>query len=300
MRGAIMNDRNLLGLWIRRFLLEHMVTERNLSLNTQACYRDTVTLLLPCAGKLGGHAIDKMTVEDLSPAIVRRFLDYVELDRHCSGATRNLRLSAIHSLARFIGMHSPVHLSWCSEVRSIPFKKTTKTLVGYLDKPEMDALLASPNRRTAMGARDYALLLFLYNSGARADEVAKLVVGHLRLAEPASVRILGKGNKMRVCPLWPTTSSVLTRLVAGRTMSDAVFLGRTNQPMTRFGIHRVVTQCAERVSKSLATMKDKRISPHTIRHTTAAHLLRAGVDINTIRTCARKSPRLNSRPQCAT
>src|SRR3546814_12420837 len=77
-----------------------------------------------------------MTVEDLSPAIVRRFLDYVELDRHCSGATRNLRLSAIHSLARFIGMHSPVHLSWCSEVRSIPFKKTTKTLVGYLDKPE--------------------------------------------------------------------------------------------------------------------------------------------------------------------
>src|SRR3546814_4278691 len=104
----------------------------------------------------------KMTVEDLSPAIVRRFLDYVELDRHCIGATRNLRLSESHSLARFIGIHSPVHLSWCSEVRSIPFKKTTKTLVGYLDKPEMDALLASPNRRTAMGARDYALLLFLY------------------------------------------------------------------------------------------------------------------------------------------
>src|SRR3546814_8441556 len=82
-----------------------------------------------CSSELGGHAIDKMTVEDLSPAIVRRFLYYVELDRHCSGATRNLRLSAIHSLARFIGMHSPVHLSWCSEVRSIPFKKTTKTLV---------------------------------------------------------------------------------------------------------------------------------------------------------------------------
>src|SRR3546814_69240 len=217
------------------------------------------------------------------PAFCVRFRGYFEFDWNCSGATRNRRLSEIHSLARFIGMHSPVHLSWCSEVRSIPFKKTTKTLVGYLDKPEMDALLASPNRRTAMGARDYALLLFLYNSGARADEVAKLVVGHLRLAEPASVRILGKGNKMRVCPLWPTTSSVLTRLVAGRTMSDAVFLGRTNQPMTRFGIHRVVTQCAERVSKSLATMKDKRISPHTIRHTTAAHLLRAGVDINTIR-----------------
>src|SRR3546814_12387028 len=113
-----------------------------------------------------------MTVEDLSPAIVRRFLDYVELDRHCSGATRNLRLSAIHSLARFIGMHSPVHLSWCSEVRSIPFKKTTKTLVGDLAKPAMDALLASPNRRPARGARDYDLLLFLCKREARVGEVA--------------------------------------------------------------------------------------------------------------------------------
>src|SRR3546814_20434511 len=130
-----------------------------------------------------------MTVEDLSPAIVRRFLDYVELDRHCSGATRNLRLSAIHSLARSIGMHSPVHLSWCSEVRSIPFKKTTKTLVASLDKPEMAPLLASPNSRNAMEARDHALLLFLYNMEARAEEGAQLSFGITRLAEPPSVHI---------------------------------------------------------------------------------------------------------------
>lgn len=278
-----MNDRNLLGPWIRRFLLEHMVAERNFSLNTQASYRDTLTLLLPFSAKIGGFAIDRMTVEDISPAVVRRFLDHVEYDRHCSGATRNLRLSAIHSLARFIGMHSPVHLSWCGEVRSIPLKKTAKTLVGYLEKPEMDALLASPDRRTAMGARDYALLLFLYNSGARADEAAKLTIGRLRLGEPASVRILGKGNKTRVCPLWPATSSVLTRLVAGRNANDTVFLGRTNQPMTRFGVHRIVTQYGELAAKSLVTMKGKRISPHSVRHTTAVHLLRAGVDINTIR-----------------
>lgn len=278
-----MNDRNLLGPWIRRFLLEHMMAERNFSLNTQASYRDTLTLLLPFAAKLGGLAIDRMTVDDLSPAIVRRFLDHVEHDRHCGGATRNLRLSAIHSLARFIGMHSPVHLSWCSDVRSIPFKKTAKTLIGYLEKSEMDALLAAPDRRTAMGARDYALLLFLYNSGARADEVAKLTIGRLRLTEPASVRILGKGNKTRVCPLWPATSSLLTRLVTGRNANDTVFLGRTNQPMTRFGIHRIVTHYGELASKSLLTMKDKRISPHSVRHTTAVHLLRAGVDINTIR-----------------
>jgi site-specific recombinase XerD len=278
-----MNDRNLLSPWIRRFLLEHMVAERNFSINTQASYRDTLTLLLPFAAKIGGFAIDRMTVEDISPAIVRRFLDHVEHDRHCSGATRNLRLSAIHSLARFIGMHSPVHLSWCSEVRSIPFKKTPQTLVGYLEKSEMGALLAAPDRRTGMGARDYALLLFLYNSGARADEAAKLTIGRLRLGEPASVRIFGKGNKTRVCPLWPATSSVLTRLVTGRNASDTVFLGRTGQPLTRFGIHRIVTQYGELAAQSHPGMKEKRISPHSIRHTTAVHLLRAGVDINTIR-----------------
>lgn len=278
-----MNDRNLLGPWIRRFLLEHMVAERNFSLNTQASYRDTLTLLLPFVAKIGGLAIDRMIVEDISPAILRRFLDHLENDRHCGCATRNLRLSAIHSLARFIGMHSPVHLSWCSEVRSIPFKKTAKTMVGYLEKLEMDALLAAPDRRTVMGARDYALLLFLYNSGARADEVAKLTIGRLRLGEPASVRILGKGNKTRVCPLWPATSSVLTRLVAGRNANDTVFLGRTSQPMTRFGIHRIVTQYGELAAKSIPSMSDKRISPHLVRHTTAVHLLRSGVDINTIR-----------------
>lgn len=278
-----MKDKNLLGPWIRRFLLEHMVAERNLSLNTQASYRDTLTLLLPFVSKHCGIVIDRMMVEDLSPAMVRQFLNYIEGDRHCGGATRNLRLSAIHSLARFIGMRSPVHLAWCNEVRSISFKKTAKTLIGYLEKHEMDVILAQPNRKTKMGARDYALLLFLYNSGARADEAAKLTIGRLQLGDPASVRILGKGNKERICPLWPETSTVLKRLIAGRNAHDTVFLGRTNQPMTRFGIHRIVTQCAATASKAVPTILAKRISPHSIRHTTAVHLLRSGVDINTIR-----------------
>src|SRR5262245_62543503 len=108
-----MTKKSLLGSWVRRFLLEHVVAERNLSRNTQASYRDTLTLLLPFASARSGHPIDRMTVEDLSPAIVRQFLDHLERERHCSGATRNQRLSTIHSLARFIGMRSPVHLSWC-------------------------------------------------------------------------------------------------------------------------------------------------------------------------------------------
>jgi integrase/recombinase XerD len=278
-----MIDKNLLGTWIRRFLLEYLVGERNLSRNTQASYRDTLTLLLPFASKRTGVAIDKMTVTDLSPSVVRQFLDYLERERRCTGVTRNQRLGTIHSLARFIGMRSPVHLSWCTEVRLVPFKKTDKTLITYLEKPEMDALLRQPDRHTVLGLRDYCLLLFLYNSGARADEAARLTIDHLRLDDPPSVRIRGKGNKIRMCPLWPMMMPLLEKLINGRGTDQVVFLGRANKPMTRFGIHRLVTHYAEMASDEMPSIQAKRVSPHNIRHTTAVHMLRSGVDINTIR-----------------
>jgi len=278
-----MKDECLLGPWVRRFLLEHLVTERNLSRNTQASYRDTLALLLPFASGQGGGAIDRMTVESLTPAVVRKFLDHLERDRQCSEVTRNQRLATIHSLARFIGMRSPVHVAWCAEIRAVPFKKTVKTVIGYLEKAEMDALLNQPDQNTSLGARDHVLLLFLYNSGARADEAAKLTVGNLQLVAPPSVRLHGKGNKFRNCPLWPTTAASLSRLVSNRNKTDAVFLNRVKKPLTRFGIHRVVTHYADMASKSMPSLDAKRVSPHTIRHTTAVHLLRAGVDINTIR-----------------
>lgn len=278
-----MKDETLLGPWVRRFLLEHLVAERNLTVNTQASYRDSLMLLLPFASKHSGCAIDRMEVEDITPAIIREFLDHLERDRQCSGVTRNQRLATIRSLARFIGMRSPVHVAWCGQIRAMPFKKTAQTMIGYLEKPEMDALLAQPDRCTPLGVRDHALLLFLYNSGARADEAAKLIVNDLQLGPPSSVRLHGKGNKLRSCPLWPATATSLARLTSGRAKNEPVFLNRVNQPLTRFGIHRLVTHYAELASKMVASMATKRISPHTIRHTTAVHLLRAGVDINTIR-----------------
>ena len=137
-----MKDETLLGPWVRRFLLEHLVAERNLARNTQVSYRDTLALLLPFASKNQGHAIDRMSVEDLTPSVVRKFLDHLEHDRHCSGATRNQRLATIRSLARFIGMRSPVHVAWCADIRATPFKKTAKAGVGYLRKAKTDALLA--------------------------------------------------------------------------------------------------------------------------------------------------------------
>ena len=278
-----MRNHSLLGPWVRRFLLEYLVAERNLARNSQASYRDTLTLLLPFISSQAAVPIERLAVHDVSPDRVRGFLDHIERERGCGVVTRNQRLSTIHSLARFIGMRSPEHLDWCSQVRSVPFKKAVKTVIGYLDKPEVEALLRAPDRRTPLGSRDHALLLFLYNSGARADEAASLRVSNLQLGTSASVRILGKGAKWRVCPLWPVTVAALRPFVVAKGADDQVFCGRTGEPLTRFGVHRIVVACATAAAQVVESMQTKRISPHTMRHTTAVHLLRAGVDINTIR-----------------
>jgi len=271
-----------LGVWIRRFLLEHLVAERNLARNTQRSYRDTLVLLIPFVAAKLGKPLDRLTPIDLSPDIVRLFLAHLEESRQCSIATRNQRLATLHALARFVGERSPEHIVWCGQMRAIPFKKTTKVVIPYLDKPEMDALLAAPDRETSQGRRDYALLLFLYNSGARADEAAQLVIRDLHAAT-LFVRIIGKGNKERQCPLWQATGEVLSSLIANRSSEQRVFLNRSAHPITRFGIYAMVERYAKKVGAKMPSLANKRVSPHTIRHSTACHLLRAGVDINTIR-----------------
>lgn len=278
-----MINKILVAGWVRRFLLEHLVGERNLSRNTQASYRDALALLLPFAAKQLRRPIDRLAVKDFSAEVVRLFLAHVEKERHCSVTTRNHRLAAIHALARFIGAHSPEHLDWCAQLAAIPFKKATKGTLPYLDKPEMDALLSAPDRRSRQGDREHALLLFLYNSGARADETARLAVADLDLGPSPAVRIMGKGGKVRLCPLWASTASALAALIAGRAVQDRVFLNRRGHPITRFGIYVLVRRCAQRAARQAPSMSPKRVSPHVIRHTTAVHLLRAGVDINTIR-----------------
>jgi len=213
---------------------------------------------------------------------------HIEEGRKCSVATRNQRLAALRTLAAFIGERSPEHLFWCAQIRSIPFKKSGHRPVGYLEKDEIDALLAVPDRTSRLGSRDYAMLLLLYNTGARADEAAQLTVGDLRLhgqqeKSQSFVQLRGKGNKIRFCPLWASTTAVLKELVAGRADEERVFLGRSARAMTRFGVHDIVTRYAKLARGNRASLRHKRIGPHTIRHTTATHLLRAGVDINTIR-----------------
>ena len=228
-----MRDHSLLGPWIRRFLLEYLVAERNLARNTQFSYRDTLTLLLPFVSGQVAAPIERLAVHDVSADRVRAFLNYIERERGCGVVTRNQRLGAIHSLARFVGLRSPEHLDWCSQVRSIPFKKATKTVIGYLDKPEVEALLRAPDRRTSLGARDHALLLLLYNSGARAAEAASLRVSNLQLGTSPSVPILGKGNKWRVCPLWPITVAALRPLVTEQPSRAPTIRCSADEPVSR-------------------------------------------------------------------
>lgn len=278
-----MIDNQLLGPWIRRFLMEHLIGERNLTRATQANYRDALALLMPFAAEKTGRAIDRLSIEQLSPELVRRFLLHLEKERGSSIATRNQRLAAIHSLAKFIGTRSPEHLAWCGQIRATPFKKAPRPSIPYLEKDEFDALLAAPDLQTTLGRRDHAILLFLYNTGARADETARAAISDLIRGSSPAVKIFGKGGKTRHCPLWDSTLDALKPLILDRPASEPLFLNRQGKQITRFGIFELVKRYAAAAGSRMAGLRLKRVSPHTIRHTTAVHLLRAGVDINTIR-----------------
>lgn len=279
--------------WLRRFLEEHIVTERNLSKNTRKSYRDTFKQLLVFVSDRLKIRADKLLISHLSGDIVKSYLNHIEEYRKCTTKTRNQRLAAIHTYAIYVSANCPEYLEWCRLLSNIPVKREKtdaeegflKPQVSYLEKEEMDALLKAPDKGTAQGYRDYALLLFMYNSGTRATEAATLIIGDLMInrTEIPQVIILGKGGKKRNCPLWESTIKTLDKLIKGRKDHEYVFLNRFNRPITRSGIYDIVAKYAAIASEQYPAMLKKRISPHTIRHTTASHLLEAGVDINTIR-----------------
>ena len=174
-------DDRALAPWIKRFLLEYLPGDRNFARNTQQSYRDALRLLVVFASTTLHRKPDELLVEDIGADLLRKFMRHLEETRKCSTSTRNQRLAGVHTLARFIAERSPEHLCWCAHIRTVPFKKAMRRPVGYLEKNEIDALLDAPDRTTWLGYRDHTLLLFMYNAGARADEVARLTVAELRL-----------------------------------------------------------------------------------------------------------------------
>jgi len=282
-----LQDQSYAGYWIRRFLCEYLVTVKNMSQNTQRSYRDTFRLLLAKTSKTMKKSVDSITIEDLSPEVIKSFLNYLEVERGCTIRTRNQRLAAVYALAKYVAIKSPEHVEWCRMIRTVPIKKSAKKQVTYLEKQEMQLLLDAPDKRTEQGWRDYVLLLYLYNTGARAEEAASLCVNDISKQKSRNglsiVTITGKGQKTRRCPLWKKTGDAINILVKGKSGNEPVFLNRLGQQMTRFGVYEMVRRYAETLEQEHPELKLKRISPHTIRHTTATHLLQSGVDINTIR-----------------
>jgi integrase/recombinase XerD len=285
-------DKEWVGYWLKRYLQEYMPIIRNYSRNTITSYRDAIHQLMEYI-ILKGKSLDTLTIEDLSETLITDFLLHLEIDKHCSIRTRNQRLAAIHSFAEFVATSDSQYIYWLHKLKSIPLKRGISKegrgkvvpKVIYLEKNEIKALLSAPDKKTQQGARDYALMMFLYNSGARASEAANLTIKNLEIEAPGQlprVTINGKGSKIRVCPLWDSTVSLLLPFI-NRPKTENVFLNRFGAPITRFGIYEMVNRYAEIASKETKSLIEKKISPHTIRHSTASHLLEAGVDINTIR-----------------
>jgi len=273
-----MTESHPIGSYVRRFLLEYVVSDRCLSRNTQKSYRDTIRLLLQFLSQFYSCDATQLTVEQVTADAVRSFLTHRQKKNGNSAATRNQRLATIHSLIRFAARQTPELLELATQVQNIPLRRVAQKPMPYLEKEEIDTLLATPDRQCSLGRRDYAILLFLYNTGARAQEVADALVRDLSLDSSAPcVRIRGKGNKTRLCPLWPHTAKTL------RTMLGERVEGFPDEPITRYGIHTLVERTVARAVQVLPSLRTKRVSPHTIRHTSAVHLLRSGVDINTIR-----------------
>jgi len=244
-------------------------------------------LLLLFAAVRSGHKVANLVLDDISRKTVLAFLDHLEKARRNSASTRNARLAAIHSFYRFTSEEEPSSLDVCRQVLTIPYKRTPCRTVTCLDREEVEHILRLIDRRDAVGRRDAALLHFMYNTGARAQETADIRLPALRLNAPAQVRILGKGRKERLCPLWSETTALIHDTLRDRKLTGQedvhLFLSAAGRPLTRFGIRYIVRSRVGSATKSQLSLARKRITPHTMRHTTALHLLQSGVELNVVR-----------------
>src|SRR5207237_3470210 len=264
-----MANSHLIGPLVRRFLLEEVGVDRNLSINTQRSYRDALRLLFHFLAERYATEPTQVTVEHLTVDVIKHFLTYLEEERGNTIATRNLRLTALHSFFRFVSRQMPELIEHATQIHNIPLRRTLQPTVTYLEQAEIDAVLATPDRTAFQGQRDDALLLFLYNTGARATEAARITVGTLQLdSAPAAVRFLGKGRKVRLCPLWSHTVEVLRGLLgsrlAGRDDMPA-FLNLRRQRITRFGIHTLVERPVAKAANTTTSLRPKKVSRQKIR-----------------------------------
>lgn len=276
----------LVGPLLQVFFLDHLTRQKRASQRTIQSYRDTFRLLLQFRHTTTGKEPATLVMTDLDAPAVLQFLEHLEAERQNQAQSRNVRLAAIRSFARMVALHDPASVGLVSRILAIPVKRTDKRLVGYLTRPEMDALLAVHDLRRWTGRRDHALLLTLYNTGARVSEMTTLQRSHLTFGIKSFVQFLGKGRKERAVPLWPTTSRTLQawfkELDADPRHGPMAFPSARGKPLTRDGVHYLLEECVARAVPQCPSLATKRISPHVVRHSVAMHMLQAGVDLSVI------------------
>jgi integrase/recombinase XerD len=281
------NSKQLLK-YVQAFFQQYLSAHRNLSPNTVLSYRDTLKLFLAFVMKQTGKHATNLALEDLQAEVILAFLDDIELTRHNSVASRNLRLAALRTFFRYLVTQDPLHAGQYQRIVAIPLKKRSRQVMEYLEISEVKALLETIDCKSASGRRDYVLLSLLYNTGARVQEICDLRVADLRLDTSPVVTITGKGRKTRHVPLWPETAGLLHNYIKERGISDCsqmkLFVNARGEPLTRFGIRHIIQEKVKQASEKCRSLTYKRISPHTFRHATAMHMLQSGVDLAVIKS----------------
>lgn len=277
---------NALARALRGFFADHLPRVRGTSPHTVLSYRDSLALLLRFVAARLGRSVAHLDLEDLGAQAVMDFLHHLEAERKSIPATRNVRLAAIHAFFRYVATEHPDRLEQCQRTLAVPFKRAHPRAVEYFEYEEIQAVLATIDRGSPDGRRDYALLATMFNTGARVQETLNLRASDLRLEALPQVRLLGKGRKERLCPLWPQTAEILRALLAERGIDplsqETLFCNHRGEPLTRFGVRYILRKYCERSRAATPTLAHKRLHPHSVRHSSAVHLLRSGVDLLTI------------------
>jgi site-specific recombinase XerD len=277
-----------LGPLIYSFFEDYLKVQKGLRPASVKSYRDVFLLFLRFVAKDTHHKISRLALIELTYERVTRFLKYLEEGRGNGISTRNHRLAALRAFFEYVASRVPEMLTESERVATIPMKRTNPPETHFLERDDIQALFSNLPVKGHEALRNRALLLFLYNTGARVQEVADLHVENLELGPQPRVRLHGKGDKWRLCPLWEETASLLRSLLAERrselSPDSPVFASQKSRAMTRFGIYKVVRRLTEQLSKAKNSGEAITVSPHIFRHTTAMHLLEAGVEVNVIRS----------------
>lgn len=269
---------------LQAFFTDRLITQRHASGHTIASYRDTFRLLVGYTATRTGKKPSALDISELDAPLIAAFLDHLEHERGNTARTRNTRLAAIHSLFGYAALHHPEHAAVIQRVLAIPVKRYERRLLTWLTEPEVDALLAAPDRRRWAGRRDHAMLTLAVQTGLRISELIELSRSDVNLGAGAHVHCLGKGRKERATPLTTLTVAVLRGWLAehGRSPHDPLFPTRTGARLSQDAIEYRLDQHLATARDSCPSLRGKHVTMHTLRHTAAMRLLEAGIDVAVI------------------